>query len=744
MEEVPLRLPPKCHFVSRFQSFRLAFPVVLSLFLIDRGEDTLIIRFALCILYLALIFILFKYGSKQHETYRRTVLLTFNALYPLIITVFEDKNALLFTSSLSALLCVLLTDSLSEILITHMAHSFLAYFIVFVNGNGHEKSSIELIGWKMNFLAALIWIFVSWSLKSSAQAAAARNTSLTLTVEELKRKNSELKDTLQDKEDFILSFSHEFKNLLGVLLGNLNLAARDAYSSASNPLKTALISGEVMKIMVLNVLDAGKHEQSANLEIKPQRTHLPSLLENIWSLCADIISSKNKVTGRMLLAGNTPHYVQLDPQRMLQIFLNLITNATKFTDKGSITIKVSWEDIKVGPLRTSKRSIRTLSTTSDQPSYINEDPSSFDAVLTSEKLDDEEIRLYETRGFLQTDPDCFGINLSKREWAGNLGHQTQRAGSKGILKISIQDTGIGMTKEQSDKLFQRFSQVSEDENKRLLGSGLGLWITKQIIEQHMGKIEVDSKEGTGTRFEVTLPTIVEDSIGNPSIEISHENILSGARRMSLRPGSFTRTNLSKENLSRENLSRENLTRNNLTRANLPDSARNVQSRGNIHISIQDLRAASTTSLDTPLQNRNPFHQTFGQYTNPTKILIIEDDAFSLEMMKKFVEDLVGPNRTLLARSGEEVAKMLEDKVLNEVKLAFIDKNLQDMTGIKIIKELKDTANAEGIDPISCFLVSGESPEVLESDLQNFNFIDGCLPKPVDVEELEKIISDYFF
>ena len=71
----------------------------------------------------------------------------------------------------------------------------------------------------------------------------------------------------------------------------------------------------------------------------------------------------------------------------------------------------------------------------------------------------------------------------------------------GWLKIRIEDTGCGMTKEQLEHIFEPFYTTKEK------GTGLGLAITKRIIEDHKGKIKVESNAGRGSRFEILLPLV---------------------------------------------------------------------------------------------------------------------------------------------------------------------------------------------------------------------------------------------
>jgi len=83
----------------------------------------------------------------------------------------------------------------------------------------------------------------------------------------------------------------------------------------------------------------------------------------------------------------------------------------------------------------------------------------------------------------------------------------------GALRFAVTDTGIGMTQEQLGKLFERFTQADASTTRRFGGTGLGLAITRAFAEMLGGAIAVESRDGAGTTFTLTLPARFETGAG---------------------------------------------------------------------------------------------------------------------------------------------------------------------------------------------------------------------------------------
>jgi len=82
------------------------------------------------------------------------------------------------------------------------------------------------------------------------------------------------------------------------------------------------------------------------------------------------------------------------------------------------------------------------------------------------------------------------------------------------IKVAVKDTGIGISKEKFDFIFDSFSQIDSSMERQFEGTGLGLSISKKIVEAWNGKIWVTSESGVGSQFYFTLPVEVVSEAPN--------------------------------------------------------------------------------------------------------------------------------------------------------------------------------------------------------------------------------------
>jgi len=291
---------------------------------------------------------------------------------------------------------------------------------------------------------------------------------------QLKRKELEI------QQQFFLSISHELRNPLNGLLGTLQLALLEELPVAvRNFLNTGKVCGDLLLHLINNILDKGKVEMS-ELEIDPKPHSAIETIEKVWKICSELIRKKN-IKGQLIIEKNMPYIINIDEHRFAQILLNLVGNAVKFTEKGLITLVASWIDNKE---RVDDQCFTPYLRPDLNKSEITiENPIKNRSRLTSLGLDD----------------------FSRSSLNSSI---IQREKFNGVLRLAISDTGCGISLEDQKKLFQRFTQFSEDQSKRKIGTGLGLFIIKGLVNKMQGDIRVQSTPGRGTTFIVCIPMVI--------------------------------------------------------------------------------------------------------------------------------------------------------------------------------------------------------------------------------------------
>jgi signal transduction histidine kinase len=282
-------------------------------------------------------------------------------------------------------------------------------------------------------------------------------------------------------ELFLQTFSHELRNPLNSMLGNIQLALQETLSlHIYETIESANICGEILLQLINNILDTSKI-QSGLLEINPTSSSLGDLINGIWRISRDLIKRKN-LNGFLKIDKKLPSFLYLDHYRMNQVLLNLLSNAIKFTREGYIWTILEW----IPGIKLSDESFKPIPYDEEGLFEKNENMKALNRAI-----DNSEYFKY--------------VNSRQNGMVDFKLNSTAQKGP-GILKIIVKDTGCGIKSKDINMLFEKFCQVHNDPSKRNIGTGLGLYITKEIVEKMGGQIRIYSREGVGTTFIVCIPT----------------------------------------------------------------------------------------------------------------------------------------------------------------------------------------------------------------------------------------------
>lgn len=269
-----------------------------------------------------------------------------------------------------------------------------------------------------------------------------------------------------EKNKFFSNISHEFRTPLTLILGPLErLIGSPKDENQKKQLNLVKRNARRLQTLINQLLSLSKLE-SGKMKLKARPENIVKLtrlfLQSFHSMAED------KGIKLEFESDAEEYIVCIDTIKFEKVVNNLLSNAFKFTERGG-KIKVN---------------IKSLQSTVFSPQSGNH------IVPTA---------------------DCLPVRSGAKEG---------RLPTGDCIQIKFSDTGIGISKEELPHVFDRFYQVDEQQMKTNLGTGIGLSLTKELIELHHGTIAVDSEPGMGTTFTISLPMgkdhLTEDEIFEPS------------------------------------------------------------------------------------------------------------------------------------------------------------------------------------------------------------------------------------
>jgi ABC-type polar amino acid transport system ATPase subunit/two-component sensor histidine kinase len=227
------------------------------------------------------------------------------------------------------------------------------------------------------------------------------------------------------KSDFLAKISHELRTPLNAIIGYSEMLMEDASDEGLDAFVEDLdkihSSGTHLLTLINDLLDISKIE-AGKMELHLEDFKLKDLISLIEATTKPLLDkNSNKFVVKIDKSIET---MKNDETKLKQVLLNMISNSSKFTKEGTVSLTISEE-------------------------------------------------------------------------------------AKNRIKFELSDTGIGMTENQLENVFEEFTQAETSTSKDYGGTGLGLPICKKITELMGGKIEVQSKIGEGTTFSIIIPKTIE-------------------------------------------------------------------------------------------------------------------------------------------------------------------------------------------------------------------------------------------
>jgi len=270
----------------------------------------------------------------------------------------------------------------------------------------------------------------------------------------VKERTSELEEAMliaestnKTKSEFLANMSHELRTPLNAIIGFSEAMLSGIYGQVSEKhkeyLKDILLSGENLLGLINDILDLSKLE-SGSISLEQREFSLNELIKSSLGMFREK-TAKHGIRVEYSIEEGLDEVIA-DQRKLKQIVVNLLSNAIKFTPDGGAIF------------------------------------------IGARKVQCPDFSPHGSDGNKDRQPETLDLGRNGK-----------------CVEISVEDTGIGIAKDDIPKLFQSFRQLESPYQKRYGGTGLGLFLTRRLVELHGGSVRVESEKSKGAKFIVLIP-----------------------------------------------------------------------------------------------------------------------------------------------------------------------------------------------------------------------------------------------